>query len=176
MPALDDVDLEPGALERLDRRLEADQVVLDEHDGAAGIEVRGRLGASAGLLGRRLRLLPQPLGRPRGRRVHLVGLLACGRQLVGHLLLALLDLRGALGGLLLMESCSLGCRYHLTSRFEADRDVVEVATRFGTVRVKRAWLAGRPLAAALSGRLTCSCVKSWPSAFVSPHGYEAISS
>jgi uncharacterized protein (TIGR00299 family) protein len=53
-----------------------------------------------------------------------------------------------LAALLLMESGSLGCRYHRTSRFEAEREITEVETAFGTVRVKRAWLAGRPLAAA----------------------------
>jgi uncharacterized protein (TIGR00299 family) protein len=54
----------------------------------------------------------------------------------------------ALASLLLMESGSLGCRYHRVNRFEAEREVTEVETAFGTVRVKRAWLAGRPLAAA----------------------------
>jgi uncharacterized protein (TIGR00299 family) protein len=54
----------------------------------------------------------------------------------------------ALAALLLMESGSLGCRYHLTNRYEAEREITEVETAFGVVRVKRAWLAGRPLAAA----------------------------
>jgi uncharacterized protein (TIGR00299 family) protein len=54
----------------------------------------------------------------------------------------------ALAGLLLVESGSLGCRYHLTSRFEAEREIVEVATAFGTVRVKRARFQGRLFAAA----------------------------
>jgi len=54
----------------------------------------------------------------------------------------------SLAGLLLVESGSLGCRYHLTSRFEAEREIVEVATAFGTVRVKQARFQGRPLAAA----------------------------
>jgi len=53
-----------------------------------------------------------------------------------------------LAGLLLVESGSLGCRYHLTSRFEAEREIVEVATAFGTVRVKQARFQGRDLAAA----------------------------
>jgi uncharacterized protein (TIGR00299 family) protein len=53
-----------------------------------------------------------------------------------------------LAALLLMESGSLGCRYHLMSRFEAEREVTEVGTAFGSVRVKRAWFEGRPLAAA----------------------------
>jgi hypothetical protein len=54
----------------------------------------------------------------------------------------------ALAALLLVESGSLGCRYHLTSRFEAEREVVDVATAFGTVRVKRARFQGREIAAA----------------------------
>jgi hypothetical protein len=54
----------------------------------------------------------------------------------------------ALAALLLVESGSLGCRYHLASRYEAQRDVAEVATAFGTVRIKRASFQGRPLAAA----------------------------
>jgi len=54
----------------------------------------------------------------------------------------------ALAGQLLMESGSLGCRYHSASRFEAERTQIEVATPFGPVRVKRAWFAGKPLAAA----------------------------
>jgi len=53
-----------------------------------------------------------------------------------------------LAALLLVESGSLGCRYHVTSRFEALRETAEVETVFGTVRVKRAWFQGRPLAAA----------------------------
>jgi uncharacterized protein (TIGR00299 family) protein len=53
-----------------------------------------------------------------------------------------------LAALLLMESGSLGCRYHLANRFEAERETVEVETAFGKVRVKRAWFQGRPLAAA----------------------------
>ena len=53
-----------------------------------------------------------------------------------------------LAALLLVESGSLGCRYHVTSRFEARREIAEVETVFGTVRVKRAWFQGRPLAAA----------------------------
>jgi uncharacterized protein (TIGR00299 family) protein len=54
----------------------------------------------------------------------------------------------ALAGILLMESGSLGCRYHMAARFEAERESVEVETAFGRVRVKRARLDGRPLVAA----------------------------
>jgi uncharacterized protein (TIGR00299 family) protein len=53
-----------------------------------------------------------------------------------------------LAGQLLMESGSLGCRYYTASRFEAERETIEVATAFGPVRVKRAWFEGRPLSAA----------------------------
>jgi uncharacterized protein (TIGR00299 family) protein len=53
-----------------------------------------------------------------------------------------------LASLLMMESGSLGCRYTRAERFEADREMCEVATPYGTVRVKRATLDGRPLAAA----------------------------
>lgn len=53
-----------------------------------------------------------------------------------------------LAGVLLAESGSLGCRYHAAARFEADREILEVQTAFGTVRVKRARLDGRPLAIA----------------------------
>lgn len=53
-----------------------------------------------------------------------------------------------LAGVLLMESGSLGCRYSSAARFEAEREIAEVETAFGTVRVKRARLNGRPLAAA----------------------------
>ncbi|MEO6191910.1 MAG: nickel pincer cofactor biosynthesis protein LarC [Thermoanaerobaculia bacterium] len=53
-----------------------------------------------------------------------------------------------LAGILLTESGSLGCRYHAASRFEAEREILEVATAFGTVRIKRAHLDGRPLAVA----------------------------
>jgi uncharacterized protein (TIGR00299 family) protein len=53
-----------------------------------------------------------------------------------------------LAGILLTESGSLGCRYHAASRFEAEREILEVPTAFGTVRIKRARLDGRPLAAA----------------------------
>src|SRR4051812_16304387 len=53
-----------------------------------------------------------------------------------------------LAGLLLTESGSLGCRYHAASRFEAEREILEVPTAFGTVRIKRARLDGRPLAIA----------------------------
>ena len=54
----------------------------------------------------------------------------------------------ALAGLLLAESGSLGCRYHAAARIEAEREVGTVETPFGPVRIKRAWLDGRPLAAA----------------------------
>jgi hypothetical protein len=53
-----------------------------------------------------------------------------------------------LAGVLLAESGSLGCRYHAAARFEAEREILEVQTAFGTVRVKRARLDGRPLATA----------------------------
>ncbi|HEX4959911.1 MAG TPA: nickel pincer cofactor biosynthesis protein LarC [Thermoanaerobaculia bacterium] len=53
-----------------------------------------------------------------------------------------------LSGLLLSESGSLGCRYHAAARLEAEREILEVQTAFGSVRVKRARLDGRPLAAA----------------------------
>lgn len=53
-----------------------------------------------------------------------------------------------LASLLLMESGSLGCRYSSAARFEAEREIIEVGTPFGTVRIKRARLDGRPLAAA----------------------------
>jgi len=53
-----------------------------------------------------------------------------------------------LAGILLAESGSLGCRYHACSRFEAEREILEVSTAFGTVRIKRARLDGRPLAIA----------------------------
>lgn len=53
-----------------------------------------------------------------------------------------------LAGILLLESGSLGCRYHLAARFEAERDSVEVETAFGRVRVKRGRLGSRMVAAA----------------------------
>jgi uncharacterized protein (TIGR00299 family) protein len=53
-----------------------------------------------------------------------------------------------LAGILLLESGSLGCRYHLAARFEAERDSVDVETPFGQVRVKRGRLGGRMVAAA----------------------------
>jgi len=53
-----------------------------------------------------------------------------------------------MAGVLLTESGSLGCRYHAASRFEAEREILEVQTAFGRVRIKRARLDGRPLAAA----------------------------
>lgn len=53
-----------------------------------------------------------------------------------------------LSGILIAESGSLGCRYHAVTRFEAEREILEVQTAFGSVRIKRARLHGRPLAAA----------------------------
>jgi uncharacterized protein (TIGR00299 family) protein len=53
-----------------------------------------------------------------------------------------------LAGILLLESGSLGCRYHMAARFEAVRDFVEVDTAFGKVRIKRGKLDGRLLAMA----------------------------
>jgi hypothetical protein len=66
-------------------------------------------------------------------------------------LVTLLCRRGQLeqlSGILLTESGSLGCRYHAAARFEAEREILEVPTAFGNVRIKRARLDGRPLAAA----------------------------
>lgn len=54
----------------------------------------------------------------------------------------------ALAGILLMESGSLGCRYYMANRFEAERETAQVETAFGPVRIKRARFQGRPLAAA----------------------------
>jgi pyridinium-3,5-bisthiocarboxylic acid mononucleotide nickel chelatase len=54
----------------------------------------------------------------------------------------------ALAGTLLMESGSLGCRYYMANRFEAERETAQVETAFGPVRIKRARFQGRPLAAA----------------------------
>jgi pyridinium-3,5-bisthiocarboxylic acid mononucleotide nickel chelatase len=56
--------------------------------------------------------------------------------------------RPALAELLLVESGSLGCRWHEAERLEAEREIATVATPWGEVRVKRGRLAGRPLAAA----------------------------
>lgn len=53
-----------------------------------------------------------------------------------------------MAGVLLTESGSLGCRYHAASRVEAEREILEVQTAFGPVRIKRARLDGRPLAVA----------------------------
>jgi pyridinium-3,5-bisthiocarboxylic acid mononucleotide nickel chelatase len=53
-----------------------------------------------------------------------------------------------LAGILITESGSLGCRYYAAARFEAEREILEVETAFGNVRIKRARLDGRPLAAA----------------------------
>ncbi len=66
-------------------------------------------------------------------------------------LVTLLCRRGeleSLAGILITESGSLGCRYHAAARLEAEREILEVSTAFGSVRIKRARLAGRPLAAA----------------------------
>jgi uncharacterized protein (TIGR00299 family) protein len=77
-----------------------------------------------------------PLIMKKGRPGTLVSLLCRQEQLE------------ELAGLLLLESGSLGCRYHLAARFEAERDSVEVETAFGRVRIKRGKLDGRPLAMA----------------------------
>lgn len=54
----------------------------------------------------------------------------------------------ALAGMLLMESGSLGCRYYMANRFEAERETAEVETAFGTVRIKQARFQGKRLAVA----------------------------
>lgn len=51
-----------------------------------------------------------------------------------------------LAGLLLAETGSIGCRFQASGRFEAEREIVSVATRFGDVRIKRARFLGRPIA------------------------------
>jgi uncharacterized protein (TIGR00299 family) protein len=51
-----------------------------------------------------------------------------------------------LAGALLAETGSLGCRFRGTGRFEAEREIVTVSTRFGDVRVKRATFLGRAIA------------------------------
>lgn len=56
--------------------------------------------------------------------------------------------RDELATLLLAESGALGCRWHEAERLEAERESGCVATPYGTVRVKRARLAGRSLTAA----------------------------
>ncbi|HUO85877.1 MAG TPA: nickel insertion protein, partial [Thermoanaerobaculia bacterium] len=56
--------------------------------------------------------------------------------------------RPALAELLLVESGSLGCRWHLAERLEAERETMTVTTPWGEVRVKHGRLAGRRLAAA----------------------------
>jgi hypothetical protein len=56
--------------------------------------------------------------------------------------------RPALAELLLVESGSLGCRWHEAERLEAERHTSTVATPWGEVRVKQGRLGGRPLAAA----------------------------
>lgn len=77
-----------------------------------------------------------PLVMKKSRPGTLVSLL-CRREQVADL-----------AGLLLVESGSLGCRYHMAARFEAERDSVEVETAFGKVRIKRGRLDGRALAVA----------------------------
>lgn len=77
-----------------------------------------------------------PLVMKKSRPGTLVSLL-CRREQVADL-----------AGLLLVESGSLGCRYHMAARFEAERDSVEVETAFGRVRIKRGRLDGRALAVA----------------------------
>ena len=49
-------------------------------------------------------------------------------------------------GALLAETGSLGCRFQTSGRFEAEREIVTVQTRFGEVRVKRARFLGRTIA------------------------------
>ena len=51
-----------------------------------------------------------------------------------------------LAGILLAETGSIGCRFQSRGRFEAEREIVTVATRFGAVRVKRATFLGRSVA------------------------------
>ena len=51
-----------------------------------------------------------------------------------------------LAGLLMAETGSIGCRFRTTGRFEAEREIVTVRTRFGEVRVKRASFLGRTIA------------------------------
>ena len=51
-----------------------------------------------------------------------------------------------LAGLLLAETGSIGCRFQASGRFEAEREIVSVPTRFGEVRVKRARFLGRTIA------------------------------
>ncbi|HUP24739.1 MAG TPA: nickel pincer cofactor biosynthesis protein LarC [Thermoanaerobaculia bacterium] len=53
----------------------------------------------------------------------------------------------ALARLLLAETGSLGCRFHVAQRLEMERSIEEVATRFGLVRVKVGVLDGQELAA-----------------------------
>ncbi len=51
-----------------------------------------------------------------------------------------------LAGVLLAETGSLGCRFQASGRFEAEREIVTVSTRFGDVRVKHARFLGRTIA------------------------------
>lgn len=51
-----------------------------------------------------------------------------------------------LAGMLLAETGSIGCRFQTSGRFEAEREIVSVSTRFGDVRVKRARFRGRAIA------------------------------
>ena len=50
-----------------------------------------------------------------------------------------------LSGILLAETGSLGCRFQATGRFEAEREIVTLTTRFGDVRVKRSRFLGRTI-------------------------------
>lgn len=51
-----------------------------------------------------------------------------------------------LAGILLAETGSLGCRFQTSGRFEAEREIVTVSTRFGDIRIKRARFLGRTIA------------------------------
>jgi uncharacterized protein (TIGR00299 family) protein len=53
-----------------------------------------------------------------------------------------------LAALLLADSGSLGCRFYAAGRFEAEREMTEVETHFGAVRIKRGHLLGKPLSSA----------------------------
>ncbi|MFZ5769538.1 MAG: nickel insertion protein [Bacillota bacterium] len=46
-------------------------------------------------------------------------------------------------GVLLGETTTIGVRGHRVTRWMADREIKEVVTRFGTLRVKCAWLGGK---------------------------------
>ncbi len=51
-----------------------------------------------------------------------------------------------LAGVLLAETGSLGCRFHTSGRFEAERESATVTTPFGEVHIKRARFRGRTIA------------------------------